>query len=126
VVRLVSTTTARTVYRCGMWCKMWCMGVKRLSVTLEPVDQSTVSRFQTEGTPEHGALVSWAAGHDVDPRSVQSDAGLLRALLRAGAEALRMSALEEGYAQLAAATSADEQAEVREARRRHMNRTGAP
>ncbi len=101
------------------------MTLKRLSVTLEPIDQSTVFRFQTEGTPEHGALVNWAAGHDLDLRSVQSDAGLLRALLRAGAEALRESALQQGYAQLAAAAPADEQAEVREARRRHLNRTAA-
>jgi hypothetical protein len=102
---------------------MWCMTVKRLSVTLEPDDESAVTTFQAEGA-ERDALVLWAVQHGVDPRVVRSEAGVLRVLLRAGAETLREHALDRGYARMAASSSeVEEQAEGREARSRHLSRS---
>jgi len=97
------------------------MTMKRLSVTLEPDDESAVTTFQAEGS-ERDALVSWAVQHGVDPRAVQSEAGVLRVLLRAGAETLREHALDRGYARMAS-SEVEDQAENREARSRHLARS---
>jgi len=106
-----------------MWCSLWCMTIKRLSVTLEPDDESAVTTFQADGA-ERDALMTWAVQHGVDPRAVRSEAGVLRVLLRAGVETLREHALDRGYARMAAAASGvEEQAEGREARSRHLSRS---
>lgn len=108
------------------WCTLWCMTAKRLSVTLEPDDESTVTAFQAEGSARD-ALLTWAVQHGVDVRAVQSEAGVLRVLLRAGAETLQEQVLDRGYAQMAASPSGvEDQAEAREAREarsRHLGRT---
>jgi len=94
-----------------------------MSVTLEGEDEQAVSAFSERGTPEHAALTDWAAGRGLDPNSLGSEASVVRALLRAGADRLREHALDDGYAALAAAITKDERAETRSARRRYLART---
>ncbi|MBP2339051.1 hypothetical protein JOF41_005229 [Saccharothrix coeruleofusca] len=82
------------------------METKRITVTLEGAEQAALSVFADPQRAEHAALEAWAAEHGLTVRS--SEAGVVRALLRAGAEALREKALEQGYAHLAEAQRADE------------------
>ena len=114
--RLAACTTIR--------CKVWCMA-KRLSLSLEVSDEAAVAAFSAEGSPEHRALLEWAADHGLEAAVVRSDASRMRVLLRAGAEALRERALDEGYAQLAAAQARDgvDAGERRQLRERYARRT---
>ena len=66
-------------------------------------------------------LEAWAEAHGISVRDA-SDAAILRTLIRAGAEALREKALEEGYARLARSRQED-RAERRAIRDRGLNRT---
>jgi hypothetical protein len=95
----------------------------RLSVTLEDQDEIIVRDFSRAGSPERLALEEWAADHGFGGDGVRSDAALLRALLRAGAEALRARTLDTGYAALALSYSPGEAAETRAARRAYVDRT---
>jgi hypothetical protein len=95
------------------------MDTKRITVTLEGAEQAALSVFADPERAEHAALVAWADERGLPVR--QSEAGMVRVLLRAGAEALRERALEQGYAQLAETQRADEarkaERETRRARR---------
>jgi hypothetical protein len=84
---------------------------KRLSLTLEPDDETTVRAFTERDTPERHALDSWARAHGLSAHRLRSDAALMRVLIRAGAEALREQVLADGYAELAAMYGPQEQAE---------------
>lgn len=72
---------------------------KRLSVIVGDADQQRLECFFRAGTPESEALRAWAAGHDLG--RTNSEAGVIRALMRAGADALEERALDTGYAELA-------------------------
>lgn len=93
-----------------------------MSLSLTDADEQVLSAFSDEDTGEHRALGMWAAEHGVPAQQLTSEASVLRALLRAGAEALRERALDDGYAALAASLGDEERAESREARRRHLAR----
>jgi hypothetical protein len=98
---------------------------KRLSLSLDVADEAAVAAFSDEGTLEHRALIEWAADHGLEPAMVRSDAALMRALLRAGAETLRERALDEGYAEMARDLAGDAAAmgERRQLRERYASRT---
>jgi len=82
------------------------METKRITVTLEGAEQNTLSAFADPERAEHAALEEWADERGLPLKS--SEAGMVRVLLQAGAEALREKALERGYAQLAETLRADE------------------
>ncbi|KAA2266109.1 hypothetical protein F0L68_03040 [Solihabitans fulvus] len=94
---------------------------RRATFTLEESDEAAVSAFADPERAEHSALVAWAAEHGMQVGS--SDAAVIRALLRAGAEALREQVLEQGYAQLAASRTDEETDERRTLRARYVERT---
>ena|SRR5438445_1146211 len=96
---------------------------KRLSLILADSDEALVQPFTLPGTEQHQALREWAAQRGIS--SVESDAAALRALLRAGAEALTEAALDIAYAQLAVTYNAEPHAaeERRAARDRYIART---
>jgi hypothetical protein len=74
---------------------------KRITVTLTDQDERTVRTFADPGRPE-GALLAEAApelGVTLGPGA--TEATVIRALIAAGAAALREQALERGYPQLA-------------------------
>ena len=76
------------------------MDVKRLPVTLDSDDQAEIAVFADPDRLEAGILREWAQQQHITIRD-NSESGIARALLRAGAEALREKALEAGYAELA-------------------------
>ncbi|MDV6277527.1 hypothetical protein R3Q06_28965 [Rhodococcus erythropolis] len=76
------------------------MDVKRLPVTLDVDDQAELAVFSDPDRLESGILREWAQQHSITVRD-NSESGIVRALLRAGAESLREKALEAGYAELA-------------------------
>ncbi|QQZ18712.1 MULTISPECIES: hypothetical protein [Rhodococcus] len=92
------------------------MDVKRLPVTLDSEDQAELAVFGDPERLESDILKRWAQQHHITVRD-NSESGIARALLRAGAESLREKALEAGYARLA-----EEQAESGEDRRAHRER----
>lgn len=96
---------------------------KRLSVTLGPEDRRLVTSFEDPASAEHAALAAWAAHRGLDPARLATEASIIRALLRAGAESLREQALDEGYAALAGELTAEERDETRAARDRYVRRT---
>jgi len=93
---------------------------RRVSVTLDAPDQAAIEAFADPTKPEHAALEAWASQHGLSLRD-DSDAAVLRTLVRAGAEALREKALAEGYERLAAAHRGD-QAERRATRDRAIRK----
>lgn len=93
---------------------------RRISVTLERQDEEVVDAFASESSPEHAALAEWAELNGLDPVRLGSDASVVRALLRAGAEGLRERILDSGYAALADSLTREEREESREARSRYM------
>lgn len=95
---------------------------RRTTVTLTDIEDLALAPFTDPDRAEHAALVAWAAEHGESLSN--AEAAVLRALLRAGAEALRERVLEQGYAELAASRTDDQRAESREARRRYAERTG--
>jgi hypothetical protein len=88
---------------------------KRVSLILRDSDEAAISPFLTEGSPAAATLRRWATEHGVG--DVRSEASGLRALLQAGAAALREQAIEDGYAQLAEEFNANEGDAVRRAAR---------
>ncbi|KZF09148.1 hypothetical protein A2J03_03115 [Rhodococcus sp. EPR-157] len=76
------------------------MDVKRLPVTLDSEDQAEVAVFSDPNRLESAILREWAQQNHITVRD-NSESGIVRALLRAGAESLREKALETGYAALA-------------------------
>jgi hypothetical protein len=91
--------------------------VKRLPVTLDSEDQAELAVFGDPERIESDILRRWAQQHHITVRD-NSESGIARALLRAGAESLREKALEAGYARLAE----EQQAESRDERRAHRAR----
>lgn len=88
-------------------------------MSLDAPDQQAIEIFADPSRPEHAALEEWASQHGLNLRD-DSDAAILRTLVRAGAEALREKALEQGYAKLA--TTHLEDANERRAVRDHSIR----
>ncbi|MGH3417190.1 MAG: hypothetical protein ACRDSS_12045 [Actinocrinis sp.] len=97
---------------------------KRLSVILGDADQERLEPFLAEGSEERDVLRRWAARRDAG--GVDSEAAVIRALLRAGTEALRDHVLDLGYAALALEyDSGGGDADRRAARDRYIERTEA-
>jgi hypothetical protein len=97
---------------------------KRLSLILGAADESVLEPFTRSGTGQHRVLQRWAAEHGVG--TVNSEAAAIRALLQAGADALRDEVLDDGYAELAQVyDGAQEGEERRAARDRYVARTEA-
>lgn len=96
---------------------------RRISVTLDVPDQQAIEPFAEPSRPEHVTLEAWAAEHGLSVRDA-SDAAIIRVLVRAGAEALRERALEDGYTRLAESRRADRD-ERRAVRDRAMHRADA-
>lgn len=95
----------------------------RLSVTLTSVEDAVVQAFADPDTADRAALRAWAEDHGVDLGDRASEAAIVRALLQAGAQALRLQALDDGYAQLASDMNTEEAAERHVARDRYVDRT---
>lgn len=101
---------------------------KRLSLTLEREDEIAVEPFTHAGTPEREALAAVLATGPGSGKTVTallaveglSDAAILRALIRVGADTIRDRLLADGYAALAEewAEHDDERRALR-ARQRH-------
>lgn len=89
-----------------------------MSLILKDADEAAIAPYLSEGSASFEALRQWAnqrGGSDI-----KSEASALRALLDAGAEALRERVLDAGYAQLAAEFNSEPApAERREARDRY-------
>lgn len=96
---------------------------KRLSLILGGTDESVLEPFIRSGTGQHRVLQRWAAEHGVG--NVNSEAAAIRALLQAGADALRDEVLDDGYAELAQVYDGTEEDERRAARDRYVARTEA-
>ncbi len=94
---------------------------RRITVTLARAEESSVSVFSNPRRSEHAALIAWAAQHGFT--GLGSEASVVRALVQAGAEALREDALDTGYAELAASTDQTERRERRTMRDRYVERT---
>lgn len=94
---------------------------KRLSLTLHDDDERALASFMAEGGQERRALLAWAAQHGMKTAS-ESEAALLRMLIRAGASAIRENALDAGYAALAEARDEGD-ADRRSARRTYLERS---
>ncbi len=97
---------------------------KRVSLILKPADEVMLAPYLTGGSPSFEALRLWALKRgDGD---IKSEAGALRALLQAGAEALREDVLDAGYSDLASEFNGkSDDAERRAARDRYVRRTEA-
>ena len=74
---------------------------KRTTVTLDDADQQVIERFADPDRAEWTELVGSATRHGLTVKPGASEGTVIRALLRAGADALREAALGRGYAQLA-------------------------
>jgi hypothetical protein len=97
---------------------------KRVSLILKDADEAVIAPYLDEGSASFEALRRWArhrGGSDI-----KSEAAALRALLQAGAEALRDHVLDTGYAQLAEEFNTESaHAERRAARDRYTARREA-
>lgn len=96
---------------------------KRVSLILGPSDEATIGPYLDQQSPAFEVLRHWANEHDVAD-DIKSEAAALRALLQAGAEALKEHVLDVGYAQLATEFNTEpSSAERRSARDRYARRT---
>jgi|SRR5882757_10550553 len=91
---------------------------KRTTLTLTDQDEQTVSTFGDPERPEWAALVeaTEALGIRLSPHA--SEATVIRALMAAGAAAVREQALERGYQQVAEMYAEVHDADEKLARRR--------
>lgn len=97
---------------------------KRVSLILKDADEAVIAPYLNEGSASFEVLRLWASQRGES--EIKSEAGALRALLQAGAEALRERVLDAGYAQLAAEFNSEPaRAERRAARDRYARRTEA-
>lgn len=97
---------------------------KRVSLILKDADEAALAPYLTEGSAAFEVLRRWAGQRG--QADIKSEAGALRALLQAGAEALREQLLDAGYAQLAAEFNSEPgRAERQAARDRYIRRTEA-
>jgi hypothetical protein len=101
---------------------MRCMA-KRLSVTLEPPDVRALDSLSDPASPERRALADWARGRGMELPESAAEAALLRMLVRVGADHLRTSVLDLGYARLAVELVAGTADDSRRARDRYVDRT---
>lgn len=96
---------------------------KRVSLILGASDEATIGPYLDQGSPAFEVLRHWANEHDVAD-DIKSEAAALRALLQAGAEALKEHVLDVGYAELAAEFNTEPaNVERRSARARYARRT---
>jgi hypothetical protein len=97
---------------------------KRVSLILKDGDEAAIAPYLSEGSASFEVLRQWASQRGES--DIKSEAGALRALLQAGAEALREYVLDAGYAQLAAEFNSEPaRAERQAARDRYVRRTEA-
>jgi hypothetical protein len=96
---------------------------KRTTVTMDDHDQQTLATVSDTDGPEWAMLVTLAAAHGIALRPGASEATVIRALLRVGADVLREQVMARGYEQLAEMWSeVHDAAEARERRRRYADR----
>jgi hypothetical protein len=88
---------------------------KRMSLTLERADEAAVAPF-THDSPEREILTALSPA-----TALNSEAAVLRALIRLGAEAIQERILAQGYADLAEEYRAHD-AERRSLRKRRAER----
>lgn len=97
---------------------------KRVSLILKDSDEAVIAPYLQEGSKSFEALREWACQRGAG--DIKSEAGALRALLQAGAEAVGERVLDAAYAQLAAEFNSEPaRAERQEARDRYARRTEA-
>lgn len=94
---------------------------KRVSLILKDADEAAIAPYLDQNSAAFAALRQWATQRgDSD---IKSEAGALRALLQAGAEALHEHVLDAGYADLATEFNTETaNAERQTARDRHTRR----
>ena len=80
-------------------CTIYTMS-KRVSLILGDSDEAVIAPYLSQGSPAFEVLRHWTSQRDVAD-DIKSEAAALRALLRAGAEALQEYVLDVGYAELA-------------------------
>jgi hypothetical protein len=95
---------------------------KRLSLTLESEDELTLEPFTRPGTPERDALALLSTHGRLVLTEGASDAAVLRALIRVGAEAIKERILDQAYQALAEERSDQERAEQQAIRDRQRAR----
>ncbi|WP_343709565.1 hypothetical protein [Mycobacterium sp.] len=97
---------------------------KRVSLILKDSDEAAIAPYLREGSASFEVLRQWASQRGES--GIKSEAGALRALLQAGAEALRERVLDAGYAELASEFNSEPaSAERRAARDRYARRNKA-
>jgi hypothetical protein len=96
---------------------------RRTTVTFDDDDQGVIAAVSDPDGGEWAVLVEAAAEKGITLKRGASEAAIVRALVRAGADALRERALERGYAELADLwPEVHDAAESRERRRRYAHR----
>ena len=96
---------------------------KRTTVTFDDHDQEAIASVSSPDRAEWAALVEAAAEKGITLKPGASEATIIRALVHAGADALRERALERGYTELADLwPEVHDTAETRERRRRYAHR----
>lgn len=96
---------------------------KRTTVTFDDHDEAIIASVSDPARAEWSALVETAAEKGITLKPGVSEAAIIRALVHAGADALRERALERGYAKLADLwPDVHDVAETRERRRRYAHR----
>jgi hypothetical protein len=91
---------------------------KRTTLTLTDQDEETVRRFGDPDLPEGAVLIEAAGALGIAIGPGASEATVIRALMAAGAAAVREQALERGYQQVAAMHAEVHDVEEKAARRR--------
>lgn len=95
---------------------------KRVSLILKDADEAAIEPYLNEGSPAFEVLRQWASQRGEG--DIKSEAGALRVLLQAGAEALQEYVLDAGYAHLADEFNSEPaHAERRSARDLYTRRT---
>jgi len=97
---------------------------KRLSISLSDEDEAVLQAFTGPDSHDGTMLTDWARRRGLNLGPSPSEAAVLRALARVGAEALSERGLDAGYAAMAAELGQDT-ADSREARHRYARRTDA-
>ncbi|MBS9535612.1 hypothetical protein KIH27_18670 [Mycobacterium sp. M1] len=93
-----------------------------MSLILKDADEAVIAPYLTQGSTPFEVLRHWANQHG--NTDITSEAAALRALLQAGAEALREQVLDLDYSSLAEEfNSGHAAAERRAARDRYTQRT---
>jgi hypothetical protein len=91
---------------------------KRTTLTLTDRDEETVRQFGDPDRPEGAVLIEAARALGVTIGPDASEATVIRALMAAGAAAMREQALERGYQQVAQMYAEVHDADEKAARRR--------